>query len=114
MRLLISIVVVYIITIFFSSKSEANSCTMLKTEHQKTLIRIANNNGFSFSFYDVKDCIVIGVTGSLMFNSKREAINFDGSGGSLKVLVRSIYGGRGICIKPGMRPFEVYNQNKCY
>lgn len=95
-------------------KSGSSTCSMLSEESLNNIIKKVNSHGFNYSYDDVKSCIRIGSRGTVSFYSKEKDINFDLRSGTPYYLIRSQYGGKGICIKPSLRPFEVVQESDCY
>lgn len=75
------------------------------------LINTVNSYGYNFKLQNVVNCSLIKNRGFISFKDNSLTIYFDTN---LGFLIRNYTGGRGVCIKPGQGPFEVYNQIECF
>ena len=106
---------IFIVFLSFNSKHafSIGSCTQISDNEVSRIINIVNSFGYNFDFYDVQSCsILYAQSGYISFSSTDLDINFDMNPVAPAFLIRSLYGGRGLCIKPN-DTYEVYNQNDC-
>ena len=105
---------IIIFFLFFNSKHALSigSCTQISDYEVRSIIKVVNSYGYNFDFYDVQSCMNFSRRGYISFKSTNLDINFDMNPVAPAFLIRSTYGGKGLCIKTS-RTYEVFNQNDC-
>lgn len=109
------IICIFVILLSFNSKQSLSvgACSQISDYELDALIDTVNSYGFNFDFYDVSDCMLFSQNGYVGFYSTDLTIYFDMNPVNPAFLIRSLYGGKGTCIKP-YDIYEVYNQSECY
>jgi hypothetical protein len=109
------IICIFVVLLSFNSKPalSVGACSQISDYELDALIDTVNSYGFNFDFYDVQSCMNLSQSGYVSFSSTDLTIYFDMNPVAPAFLIRSVYGGKGTCIKP-YDIYEVYNQSECY
>jgi len=109
------IIFIFVALLSFNSKHalSVGACNQISDYEVGALIDTVNSYGYNFDFYDVSSCLNLSQSGYVSFYSTDLTIYFDMNPVNPAFLIRSVYGGKGTCIKP-YDIYEVYNQNECY
>jgi len=109
------LICIFVVLLSFNSKHalSVGACTQISDYEVGAIIDTVNSYGYNFDFYDVQSCMNFSQSGYVSFNSTDLDIYFDMNPVAPAFLIRSVYGGKGTCIKP-YDVYEVYNQNECY